>query len=158
MAQHISVRMPLRAFIERHLDAADHELAPLDQPVQIVADSRVVHPNGLLDGVPGCGGVRRLRIRLNMKRARTAISSSGAMLISKEVVLAGSAPIACRTSIAVPCFWSRSNRSVTAWFGIVTVKFPTGCRSWPWIWVVLRDSKSFADATLFRSTWLMKSE
>src|ERR1700733_4197243 len=131
MAQHISVRMPLRAFFERPLDPADHELAPLDQPVQIVADSRVVHPSGLLDGVPGCGGVRRLRIRLNMKRARIAISSSGAMLISKEVALAGWGPSASRTSIVVPCFWSRCNRSVTAWFEIVTVKFPGGCRSWP---------------------------
>src|ERR1700733_2971617 len=131
MAQHISVRMPLRAFIERHLDAADHELAPLDQPVPIVADSRVVHPIGLLDGVPGCGGVRRLRIRLNMKRARTAINSSGAMLISKEVALAGSEPIASRTSIVVHGFCSRCNKSVTARFEIVTVKLPGGCRSWP---------------------------
>src|SRR3984893_5692791 len=50
--------MPDRAFAERHLDPADHELAPLGQPMQVVPNSRarvssgVEGPRGLLRGLP----------------------------------------------------------------------------------------------------------
>ena len=35
--------MALGAFIERHFDAADHELAPFDEPVEIVAYAAALH-------------------------------------------------------------------------------------------------------------------
>src|ERR1700735_3805180 len=40
MRKHVADRMPHRALVERHLDSADHELASLGQPVQIVPNSR----------------------------------------------------------------------------------------------------------------------
>ena len=49
VAEHVAVRVALRTFVERHFDAADHELAPFDQPMQIVADAGEVHPRGLFD-------------------------------------------------------------------------------------------------------------
>src|SRR5215472_1503404 len=43
VTQHVAVRVPLRTFLEWHLDAANHQLPSFDERMQVVADSGVIH-------------------------------------------------------------------------------------------------------------------